>query len=508
MKQKEFIKFLLFYIMTFLIVSILFKLDRDNKINSYLKNQTEDLNLEYKEILKIHKKISILIFNDYINTNKIIGILEDTSLEEIDKKNNVKTILNNIMKEKSKTFSNLNIEKLNIFLESENIIYNNNSDFIFTITTKDKKLFNFEIIFNTLNIVRNLSIAHKMNGEIIDLENIDSIKLKELKPYSIYEKKTSEIHTFIPILNPLSNKLISLVKFSKEDNFIEEKYGNSYFLILMNMILITALFIYIFKLNQAKKVLDSKVRIEVTKNRKKDLQLLNQAKMISVGETLNNIAHQWRQPLSVITTSASGLKLQKEIGNLNDEDLDNFINHIVTQANYLSNTIESFKGFIDEEAGSLHKICIQDKIEDSLKLVQSGYTSEHIKIYKNFSEEKMYLNTINGEFTQIILNLLNNAKDSIKIANRKDKFVIISIFKKNDNCIILVEDTGTGIDKNILNKIFEPYFTTKHKSMGTGIGLYISYETIINKYKGNLKAKNLKSGARFIIKIPLDSSIN
>ena len=123
-----------------------------------------------------------------------------------------------------------------------------------------------------------------------------------------------------------SNKIKGNIK---EDNFIEEKYGNSYFLILMNMILITALFIYIFKLNQAKKVLDSKVRIEVTKNRKKDLQLLNQAKMISVGETLNNIAHQWRQPLSVITTSASGLKLQKEIGNLNDEDLDNFINHIV-----------------------------------------------------------------------------------------------------------------------------------------------------------------------------------
>ena len=495
MRPNEFIKSIIFYVITFTIVATLFKLDRDNKINSYLDEETKNTYLEYKTVYEIYHKVSILLFNLFIEKN----------INESGKIINIQNELNTIFTKNIDLFEKIHLEKLNVYKDLKDEKNFDELSFFYQIKQKED-IFNFEIKFNTLSIISEIAFLNKMKAELVS--NNELINDFKEKPFSTYSKTNYIIQTFIPFINPINNKIESYIKFSKENKFIEEKYTNSYFLTLMTMILITALFIYIHQLNKAQKLLDRKFRLEVVKSRKKDLQLLTQARMISVGETLNNIAHQWRQPLSIITTSASGLKLENDLGRLSNQDLDIYLNHIINQSTYLTNTIESFKDFIDEEKNTIQKTCIQEKINDSLKLVQSSLINQNILIYKNYSEKKIFLNTNPGEFTQAILNILNNARDSIKEANKKDKFIIISISRKQNLCTITIEDSGIGINKKHLNKIFEPYFTTKHKSVGTGIGLYICYETIVHKLKGNIKAKNTENGAKFIIKIPIDEAIN
>jgi signal transduction histidine kinase len=254
--------------------------------------------------------------------------------------------------------------------------------------------------------------------------------------------------------------------------------------------------------------LENKVANEIEKNLEYEKKVFDSMKMASLGDMIANIAHQWRQPLSVITTSASGMQVNKEMGILDDESFNKYTNTMISQSMYLSETINTFRDFIKEE----HILCdiiLQDEIKNTLKILDVVLKDNGIKLIDEINyNNPVMLRLITGELPQVLINIINNAKDVLNENNIVEKWVKLSLDVRNDKCILTIEDNGGGIPQKVLPKIFEPYFTTKHKSTGTGIGLYMSYDIIKKHFKGDIYAKNTENGAKFIIELPTINANN
>jgi len=256
------------------------------------------------------------------------------------------------------------------------------------------------------------------------------------------------------------------------------------------------------KLEELNENLEKKIKREIENNRTKDIQLLHQSKMASLGDMIANIAHQWRQPLSVISTTASGMKLEKEYNLLTDEKFNQYCDSIVYKTEYLSNTIDTFRNFIKDEK-EIKEIVIQDSIEMALKIINTTLKNNHIELIKDIhSLDNIKLNIVSGELEQVIINIINNAKDILLERFIEKPFVKVSLKEHKDFIFIIIEDNGGGIQKDIIAKIFEPYFTTKHQSLGTGLGLHMSYKIVKESLKGNIYVENTGNGAKFFIEIP------
>ncbi len=246
--------------------------------------------------------------------------------------------------------------------------------------------------------------------------------------------------------------------------------------------------------------------LEIEKKQKEDL-LFQQSKMAAMGEMLGNIAHQWRQPLSNISIASTGTKIQKEMNCLSDEQLYSALTSINDSAQYLSQTIEDFRSFFNPSDNKMNKFFIDDCLNKTLSLVKTQFISKNIEIIKNI--ENFELLSIENELIQVLINILNNARDSLVINQKEKKLIFINTYKKEDISYIEILDNAGGIENNIIDRIFEPYFTTKHKSQGTGIGLYMSEEIVRTHLNGNITASNEKylydgieyKGAKFTITI-------
>ena len=239
--------------------------------------------------------------------------------------------------------------------------------------------------------------------------------------------------------------------------------------------------------------------------------LYHQSKIASLGEMLGNIAHQWRQPLSIISTIATGAKLKKELNILDDKEFIDNMEKINNHTQYLSSTIDDFRDFFSSNDYIKNKINLKDSLKKAFSLVKDAYKSSNIKIIQDLYEETSLLYNENI-FIQAIINILNNAKDALnKLENKSlDKYVFISLKKEKDFYIIKIKDNANGVNEEYIDKIFEPYFTTKHKEQGTGIGLYMSNQIITKHLKSEITVQNVKytylkkeyKGAEFCIIIP------
>ncbi|MEA2050665.1 MAG: transporter substrate-binding domain-containing protein [Campylobacterota bacterium] len=245
--------------------------------------------------------------------------------------------------------------------------------------------------------------------------------------------------------------------------------------------------------------------LDLTNIKEKENLLSQSSKMAQMGEMIGNIAHQWRQPLSVITTAATGIKIKKEFDMLEEKELFSFIDSITTNATHLSDTIDTFRNFIKEKV-ELRDVVIQHRIDNALNIISTRLENKYIKLIKNIDySEDIIINIVLGELSQVIINIMNNSIDVLVEREIDDKWIKINSFKENNKAIITIEDNAGGVKKDIMSKIFEPYFTTKHQSVGTGIGLYMSYDIIKNHMNGDLYVKNTKYGAKFFIELPLPS---
>ena len=231
--------------------------------------------------------------------------------------------------------------------------------------------------------------------------------------------------------------------------------------------------------------------------------LLEQAKLASMGEMVENIAHQWRQPLSAISTASTGLKMQKEFDTMSDEAFNKSMDLINSQAQYLSTTIDTFRNFIKEKKES-KEVILQDRIKIVLDIVNTTLRNNHIELKDNIDyNNPVRVMLVIGELSQVIINIINNAKDILLEKNIKGPLIVIDLTKEENHVTITIEDNGGGIPDDAMTKIFKPYFTTKDQSQGTGLGLYMSYKIITESLKGKLYAKNTENGAKFFIELPL-----
>jgi len=249
--------------------------------------------------------------------------------------------------------------------------------------------------------------------------------------------------------------------------------------------------------------LEQKVIIEIEKSKKQEKQLNEAAKMAQMGELIGNIAHQWRQPLSVITTITSGMQLEKEYDRLSDDKFNTSCDTILRNSQYLSNTIETFRNFITEDH-KLKRFIIQDRINIALNIIDPLLKSNNITLINNINyENKIETLLISGNLSQVIINIFNNSKDILEEKNISNPWIKISLEKIETYAQLTIEDNGGGIKEENLLKVFDPYFTTKHKSQGIGMGLYNTYNLVTKNLNGKIYVKNTQNGAKFFIEIPI-----
>ncbi len=264
------------------------------------------------------------------------------------------------------------------------------------------------------------------------------------------------------------------------------------------------------ELEELNKNLEKRVQEEIEKNKIQEQTILEQSKMAAMGEMIRNIAHQWRQPLSTITTISSGTKFSSEMGNLEQKTLYDNLDKITQTGKYLSQTIEDFQNFFKPTKKNEPFVAL-DLVNKALSLLSASLKANHIEVKVEGTECRCELFGPYNEYLQVLINVINNSKDALVEKKEDDRIIKIVSSNMDNKCELKVIDNAGGIPEDIINRIFEPYFTTKHKSLGTGIGLYMS-KTIIEKHMfGSISVQNIEfeengakyKGAEFKIKVEL-----
>ena len=225
--------------------------------------------------------------------------------------------------------------------------------------------------------------------------------------------------------------------------------------------------------------------------------MIEQQKLVSMGEMIGNIAHQWRQPLNALGLVIQNIQKAYQRGRLDDAYLEKSVNKAKKLINRMSKTIDDFRNLIKAQKIK-ETFYIKDVILEVAEMIEASLKNKNISLIINCNENlKTY--SYPNELFQVILNLVNNAKDAF-VEREKRGNIFINCYEKNNDIIIEVIDEAGGIDLKDINKIFEPYFTTKDN--GTGIGLYMSKMIIEKDMKGLLTVENSDKGAKFTIKLP------
>ncbi len=249
--------------------------------------------------------------------------------------------------------------------------------------------------------------------------------------------------------------------------------------------------------------LTDRVEEEVNKNRKKDQQLLEQSRLAQMGEMLSMIAHQWRQPLSAISSASTALELKANLGKIDKETVLKNSQNISKYSQHLSATIDDFRDFFKPNK-ELSLVTYSQLIESVLSILESSVETKNITIVKELNCSERF-NTHANEIKQVILNLIKNAEDVLVENSPEKPYIKINTYTLEDKYILEISDNGGGVPEEIKGKIFDPYFSTKLDKNGTGLGLYISKIIIEEHCHGKLNLRNNKDGALFQITIPVSS---
>lgn len=440
------------------------------RINSLI--QLERIKDIYK--INIEETIKDLIKND-INEQQALEVL-NLAMQLIDK--------------------NWNIYLQNTSLNLDNFII----VFIKKYIIKENKLFTNNIL--QTNIIKNI---------ILKMSSINNhLSTFKKNEYLNSEKIYLDINSISIYLNSLITYDLSLTRDKKA-------YADKLFYIIMifSIVSISLIFIFsilfsIFIINNFKKLhnslednvedktkelkelntyLELKIKKEVEYSRKKDIIMFHQARLASLGEMLNNIAHQWRQPLGSITMIIQSFQTKKRVGKLTNEFLKEKVNDALLLANNMSNTLDDFKNFFSPNREKT-TFFIEDCIEHSIQLSKYLLEKENIKISLQI-KDKVEITSYYNELSHVFLNILTNAKDALLKLQKNERYIFIIKYKLNSQVIIDIIDNAGGIQDDISAKIFEPYYTTKYKSAGTGIGLYMSKQIIEKHINGIIKHKNI-----------------
>ncbi len=355
-------------------------------------------------------------------------------------------------------------------------------------------------------------------------------KALTINSFSLYDNIRKDIMTFIKVKNPISNKVVGLFVVRSDAEYIFNKTKNFYMMLgLITFIIVIKLFLIYKEMLYRKKIelsnkqlynsrletmklnetLESRVQDEVQKNRKKDQQMIQQSRLAQMGEMISMIAHQWRQPLGAISATAIDMKMKIELETFDLSDakdrelcLDYFIQNLNSIDNFVHNlttTIDDFRNFYKPNKDISNSL-IALPIYTALKIVNPTFLIDSISIVeesKATNEVGIYTN----EIVQVFLNILKNAQDNFKEKSTKDAGIFIKSKNIDSGVLIEICDNGGGISEDVIDKIFDPYFSTKNEKNGSGLGLYMSKMIIEEHHKGKLSVSNIRDGVCFKIEI-------
>lgn len=370
------------------------------------------------------------------------------------------------------------------------------------------------------NIEHNQKLIVKENMQ--KYKNMIEKKINTSASFSIYGIKndTVIVSSFLPIESIEKNpKALAYIVSHNQNEQIPRILSHHRYIDYSSVFIILLLSIFIYKevsnrknleikikqktqeLLEMNENLENKVAQEVQKNIHNEIKLYEQSKLAALGDMIGNIVHQWRQPLSAIVAIASATRLQNELGVLKGEMINDNMEKVVLKAQYLSETIDTFRNYLREEKVK-QRVILQDRINIALTIVSTVLDDNNIKTINTIDySTPIHTQLILGELSQVIINVMNNAKDALVEKKVEDPWVKIDLQKINNKALITIEDNAGGIPQEVINRIFDQNYTTKDHSVGTGLGLYMSKKIMEESFDGNIYVKNTEFGAKFFIEL-------
>lgn len=238
----------------------------------------------------------------------------------------------------------------------------------------------------------------------------------------------------------------------------------------------------------------------LAENKKNEVFYFQQSRVNALGEVISNIGHHWRQPLNAISIMAQDLKYAKAANELTDEYLNTMVGRITDIAKALSKTIDDLRLFY-RPSSVKEEFAIEEEVQKVVNFFEVRYAELGIKIEYSF-DFKHPITAYKNEFSQVLIHILKNSEEAIvanRVANGK---IEIKTSEVDEWLMVSVSDNGGGVDPGALEKIFDPYFTTKHKAIDVGLGLYLSKTMVEKNMGGILRAENIENGLRIEMLLP------
>ena len=367
--------------------------------------------------------------------------------------------------------------------------------------SKDEFIYLYNITsLNNIKTLSKLVLEKNIKTSTIELDTINKILIENDYKADVFYRYDSKLiyATFLPDKRTFISTgvyLNSINKLIEEKTIQANKKLNKKIVSLVFTMLVIASIFFMLSYVISKKIerMFKNYRIKIARNQQ---LLIQKSKMASMGEMIGNIAHQWRQPLSQLSGLFFDIESAYEYKELDKKYLTQRSNEANDLIEYMSKTIDDFKGFYDPNTKK-EKFNLLQTVQSALNIVGSSLKFHNIRVSLRV-KNSLHVEGFSNEFSQVILNIISNSKDIALFRNIKEPEIKIFSELKNDKISLHVEDNCGGIDTKNIEKIFEPYFTTKYE-YGTGIGLYMCKVIIENKMGGKIFAKNIKNGSRFTI---------
>jgi signal transduction histidine kinase len=305
-------------------------------------------------------------------------------------------------------------------------------------------------------------LVHPLDGNVLGV--VQLLNKKNNDEYTVFTEKDKKVVSLI-------SAFISLSVSKAQDDVVKLQKLNT-------------------QLEESNKNLEKIIKEKIIEDQNKSAIIFHQSKMASMGEMIGNIAHQWRQPLSTISTLASGVSLNLEVGDTNKENNVSQLRQIVKTTQVLSKTIDDFRDFYNFDAMD-ENFNVSEAIRKSLEIAETELSINDITVVLNL-DHCLYTYGLKNEFTQCLLNLLTNAKNALvsKLSISEEKYIFIDLYEKNNVISLDIKDNGKGIDASIQNNIFEQRYINKDNKEASSIGLFLTKLIIEKHMKGSLSVKN------------------
>ena len=366
------------------------------------------------------------------------------------------------------------------------------------------------------NILHQTKINHIFNNVTAFLVITNGKKLIDVNRSFLDFFHLQSMNEFLKDYSCICDKFLSgegylQKKASEKENWLEYLLNNSNATHKVKMLSIDEE-VHIFQVNVQEYYEDDEMKyivsfedITVLENelkisRKKDKQLLEQSRLAQMGEMISMIAHQWRQPLSAISSASGAINIKAKRDKLSNEMAEELSSKILGYSQHLSTTIDDFKNFFKKNK-EMKETSYKEIIEHVLSIVAETLVYHNIEVIKTFEESSSFLSYEN-EIKQVVLNIIKNAEDTLLENAIKNPSIHIFAYQKDAVEYLEISDNGGGIPKEIIEKIFDPYFSTKKQKDGTGLGLYMSKIIIEEHCQGKLSVFNAEEGALFRIELP------